>query len=151
MQLFCHAKLPNHKFVDFKSPHTGATDRQPTNGESANGQRANCEGAKRKRPHRLCADADRRQANGLNPGSGSAVVVNTFTAFEVRHQNALDRWFDSAAVLRDLTRRESRDLDRATLANDATASMLRPIHRHHQRVAEVRSPTLVAAKDPRVR
>ena len=110
VQLFCHAKLPNHKFVDFKSPHPGATDRQPTNGESANGQRANCEGAKRKRPHRLCADADRRQANGWKPGSGSAVMVNTFTAFEVRHQNALDCWFDFAAVLRDLTRRESRTL-----------------------------------------
>jgi hypothetical protein len=45
--LLRNAKVPNNKLVDFEPPDSGATDRQSTNGKSADGQRPNCNSGKR--------------------------------------------------------------------------------------------------------
>ena len=47
LQFFSDAKVPNDKLVDFESPDSCATDRQPTNSESADGQRSNRDRGKR--------------------------------------------------------------------------------------------------------
>jgi hypothetical protein len=53
--LLSNAEVPNNKLVDFEPSDSGATDRQATNREGANGQRSGRDGGKCQRSNRLCA------------------------------------------------------------------------------------------------
>jgi hypothetical protein len=97
------AKVTNNEFIDFEPPDSGATDRQPTNSESANGQRSNRDGGKRQSANRLCPDADRRKVNGPSLGIGSIFAGDAGTSFTRRHQMTLHRWFDFGTTRRGLT------------------------------------------------
>jgi hypothetical protein len=94
--LLNNAKAPNYKLVDFEPPDSGATHRQSTNSEGADGQRANRDGGKRQRPDRsyadrLCPDTDRGPMNESSLGNGSIVAGDGCFVFTRGHQSGAPR------------------------------------------------------------
>jgi hypothetical protein len=84
--LFNNAKAPNNKLVDLEPTDSCPADRQTTNGDGADCQRANRHGGKRQRPDRLrpncpCSDFDRWTMIEPHLGIGVIIVGDACTAF----------------------------------------------------------------------